>query len=531
MKLANPGEMKKIDQVAIENYKIPGSLLMETAAKFVAEKARERIEAENESRVVLIIAGKGNNGGDAFAATRHLHQWGYSVKVVSLVPREKVDGDPEIFLEILEKLDVPIIYVGNDNSLPVFERLVEEAGLIIDGIFGTGIHGEVTGLFAGVIRIINESGKKVVSIDIPSGINGRNGQVCGIAVKADETVTFSLLKPGILQYPGKSYAGKISLADIGIPPAAIQSVSPDGILMDTTIAKSLLPQRPEDGHKGTFGRVIVITGSTGMTGAGTLAATAAFKTGSGLVYLAVPDTLAPVYGVTIPEAITLPLRGEDGASFTGNIEYLTEIVHTMDAVVIGPGLSTKLSVSKLVEEMITTCEKPMVIDADALNGIADNPEILLKRKAPIVITPHPGEFARLTGVSVNRIQKNRIEQALAFSERYRVTVVLKGAGTIIAYPDGKYYLNNTGHSGMAVAGSGDVLSGIIGSLIGQGVHFNKAATLGVFIHGRCGEQLAMENWGEAGFTAGELCRWIPKVKAEMKMSVPKKTDGRWIPFE
>ncbi|MDI9482792.1 MAG: NAD(P)H-hydrate dehydratase [Bacillota bacterium] len=531
MKLANPDQMKRIDQLAIDKYKIPGIVLMETAAQRVAEKAMEMLGEDFLNKKTVVIAGKGNNGGDAFAAARHLHQWGCPVTVISLAPVEQIRGEPEIYIGILEQLGVSVHYLYHENDLPVLEKLTGGAYLVIDGIFGTGIYGDISGFTAKAITAVNNSTAKVLSIDIPSGINGRTGQVCKLAVKADETVTFALPKPGLFQYPGAKYAGNISIADIGIPPDAVNKVNPDGQLIDCSIVLKHLPKRPADGHKGTFGKLMIISGSAGMSGSGTLAARAAFKTGSGLVYLAVPKSLAFIYNVAIPEAITIQMQDDDGIIMPENLEALKFLSNTMDAVVIGPGLSTKPQVSRWVGSFVAECNKPIVIDADALNIIARQPHILLERKAPTVITPHPGEFSRLTGLPVEDVQKNRIDEALSFSSKYNVTVVLKGAGTVIANPGGEYFINATGHPGMAVAGSGDVLAGIIGSLIGQGVNHEKACAVGVFIHGKCGEMLARLNSGQSGFLAGELCGLIPKVVAEIVKDAQAYAEyGRWICF-
>ena len=532
MKMANPDQMKRIDQLAISKYKIRGVILMETAAQRVAEKAREMLGESLFDKKTVIIAGKGNNGGDAFAAARHLHQWGCPVTMVSLAPFEQIKGEPEIYVGILEQLGVDINCLYREEDLPVIEKLVKEADLVIDGIFGTGIYGDITGFIANVITAVNNSTAKVLSIDIPSGINGSTGQVCSAAVKADETVTFALPKPGLFQYPGAKYAGNISIADIGIPPDAVNEVNPNGRLIDSRAVADFLPERPADGHKGTFGKLMIISGSAGMSGSGTLAARAAFKTGSGLVYLAVPKSLAFIYNVAVPEAITLQMQDDDGIITSDNLEALKYISNTMDVAVIGPGLSTKPQVSNWVGNFVAECRKPIVIDADALNIIAKQPHILLERKAPTVITPHPGEFSRLTGLPVEDIQKNRIDEALGFSSKYNVTVVLIGAGTVIANPNGEYFVNPTGHPGMAVAGSGDVLAGIIGSLIGQGVNHEKACAAGVFIHGRCGEILAGLNSGQSGFLAGELCGLIPEVSAEIVKNAKACTgDGMWIAVE
>lgn len=518
MKLATPNEMKKLDQMAMDLYKIPGILLMENAALNVADKAMEMLAGAPLGSKTAVIAGKGNNGGDAFAAARHLVQKGYPVITVSLVERNMVTGDPESYLNILESIGAPVIYAYREEDIPKIGNLLHDSALIIDGIFGTGFHGSVTGIFKPVIELINKSRAMVLSIDIPSGVNGETGQTGGIAVKADETVTFTLPKPGLFQYPGRFHAGNVTVADIGIPAAATEQLVLDAELTDDDFLSKNIPERVADGYKNTFGKILVITGSRGMTGAGYLAAKAAFKTGSGMVFLAVPGSLSPIYGMTIPEAITIKLKDTDGFINGDNLDILMEKSETMDAVVIGPGLSSDKLVASWVKDFIIRCGKPMVIDADALNIMADEPDLLKMRNTATVVTPHPGEFARLTGLTAGEIRADRIKLALEYSQRWNTALVLKGAGTVIATPTGKYYINSTGNPVLSVAGSGDVLAGITGSLIGQGVEHDIAAALGVYIHGRCGDFLAADSKWQAGFTAGEICDKIPFVMG--------KTNGR-----
>ena len=507
MKLASPGQMKEIDWISINRYKIPGSILMENAALNVVKAATGMLDGETSKRIA-VIAGKGNNGGDAFAAARHLMRM-FSVEIISLAERDNVSGDAKVFLDILENLDAGVRYCTDSRSVEEISAVIKSSDLIIDGIFGTGIHGEIKGFYKEVITAVNESGRRVLSIDIPSGINGDTGQICGVAVKAEKTVTFSLPKPGLYQYPGREYSGDIVIADIGIPAEATENVKLMGELADAELMRRYLPERPEDGHKGTFGKVMVITGSKGMTGAGMLAALSAFKTGTGLVYLAVPESLAAIYGTTVPEAIVFPLKDENGIISDKETDFLLDKSKAMNAVVIGPGLSTDPQVERLVNGFVAKCPVPLVIDADALNVL--NLQVLRERKLSTVLTPHPGEFARLCGLTTEEVQKNRIQKAVEFSINTNAVVVLKGAGTVTACPDGKYYINTSGHHCLAVAGSGDVLSGIIGSLLGQRVPAAMASCLGVFIHGKCGEVLAERSNGQAGYTAGEICSAIPLV--------------------
>lgn len=514
MKLAAPVQMKKIDEVAINLYKIPSIILMENAALHVVKTATEMLKSSNTAKIA-VIAGKGNNGGDAFAAARHLMEK-FSVRIISLAQRENITGDARVFLDILENLDADINYYTDIDSLYEIKSILNSSDLIIDGIFGTGIHGDITGFYADVISAVNDSRKRVLSVDIPSGINGETGQICNVAVKAEKTVTFSLPKPGLYQYPGREYAGNIIVADIGIPSAAIEEAGLSGVLLDTDFVLSRLPERRNDGHKGTFGKVMIITGSKGMTGAGTLAALSAFKTGSGLVYLAVPQSLSQIYAAAVPEAVLLPLKDENGIISCEETDFLINRSADMDAVVIGPGLSTHTGIKKLVNNFVLKCPVPLVIDADALNVL--EPGILQERKIPAVLTPHPGEFARLSGLSTENVQKNRIQNAVELSRRSGAIVVLKGAGTVIACPGGKYFVNTTGHNCLAVAGSGDVLAGMTGSLLGQKIPPEDAACIGAFVHGKCGEVLAEKSYGQAGYRASEICGVIPYVIGELRNS-------------
>lgn len=515
MKLATPNQMKEIDEIAINKYKIPGIILMENAALHVVKTAREMLNECNSGKIT-VVAGKGNNGGDAFAAARHLIQ-NFDVEIISLSHRDEVSGDARVFLDILENLNVDIKYLTSADSLNKFRTIINSSDLIIDGIFGTGIRGDIVNFYADIISALNESGKRILSVDIPSGINGQTGQVCNVAVKAEKTVTFSLPKVGLYQYPGREYAGDVIIADIGIPNDAVERAGLSGELLDKDYLMPHLPKRPKDGHKGTFGKVMIITGSKGMTGAGTLAALSAFKAGSGLVYLAVPESLASIYGTAIPEAIIFPLKDHNGVISDKEANFLIDKSMHMDAVVIGPGLSCESQTEKLVNGFIENCPVPLVIDADALNVL--NLDVLQQREHATVLTPHPGEFARLCGCSIDEVQTNRIKNAVDFSTRMNATVVLKGAGTVIACPDGKYFINTSGHHCLAVAGSGDVLAGMIGSFLGQHISTELAACLGVFIHGKCGEMLAEKSQGQAGYRASEICSMTPFVLGELNACI------------
>jgi len=530
MKVVKPEEMAKIDKAAIEEYGIPGIVLMENAALSVVEEIKNSLGSISDKKVI-VFAGKGNNGGDAFAVARHLHNRGAFVNVYIVGSADAIKGDARINLDIVRKIGLkPIELKGEQinsdfNYMSNMMLYINEADMIVDGILGTGLKGEVTGLVSDVIKIINESGKFVLSIDIPSGLNGSTGEIMGVCVKADKTVTFGLPKVGLLLYPGCEYAGKVVVADIGIPHDIVHDMNIKNNIIDFNIFSSLIPKRSNETNKGDYGRVFIITGSPGMTGAGCLAAKAALRTGAGLVYLGVPSTLTHIYNTNVTEAITISMKdmdvsnndkeansqsGETGYISSSNINMLSEYIKNKDVIAVGPGLSVKGGVFDITAWLIENSEVPLVIDADALNVISRDVSILGKLKAKAVITPHPGEMSRLTKMSIDEIQNNRVETARNFACRWGVVTVLKGWRTVVGLPDGTIFINTSGNPGMATAGTGDVLTGIIAGLIAQGLTPEQAAVAGVFLHGKAGDRVA-SRLGEHGLIAGDLVEEIPYV--------------------
>ncbi|HHV96984.1 MAG TPA: NAD(P)H-hydrate dehydratase [Clostridiaceae bacterium] len=543
MKVVKPEEMAKIDKTAIEEYGIPGIVLMENAALSVVEEIKNTLGSISDKRVI-VFAGKGNNGGDALAVARHLHNRGAYVNIYIVGDANAIMGDAKINLDIVRKIGLkPVELKGEQinsdfNYISNMMLYINEADMIVDGILGTGLKGEVTGLVSDVIKIINESGKFVLSIDIPSGLNGSTGQVMGVCVKADKTVTFGLPKVGLLLHPGCEYAGEIIVADIGIPHEIIHIMNLKNNIVDFDIFSSLIPKRPKETNKGDYGRVLIITGAPGMTGAGCLAAKAALRTGAGLVYLGVPSTLAHIYDINVTEAITISMKDMDfsdksnednyqkeeyrylnevhcpskrtGYLSSSNISMLGEYIKNKDVIAVGPGLSVKGGVFDITAWLIENSQVPLVLDADALNVISRDVSILGKLKTKAVVTPHPGEMARLTNLSIEEIQANRVETARNFACRWGVVTVLKGWRTIVGLPDGTIFINTSGNPGMATAGTGDVLTGIIAGLIAQGLTPEQAAVAGVFLHGNAGDRVA-SRIGEHGLIAGDLVEEIPYV--------------------
>jgi len=514
MKVVTPGQMREFDSYAINTVGIPGVVLMENAALKVVDEIMKDYGGVKDM-CICVFAGKGNNGGDAFAVARHLYNNGAKTVVFLLVSKKEISGDARINLEILDKMGVPAEEVLDGDRLSEICESLEKAELIVDGIFGTGLKGRVEGYLAEIIRVINEKRTPVIAIDIPSGINGETGDVCGECIRAYKTVTFGYPKLGHFLHPGCEFTGKLSVADISIPADVLERFEVKNEVIDRGMVIERLPGRNQNSNKGDYGRVLVITGSPGMTGAGCLSGSAALRTGTGLLYLGVPNSLSGIYDCSLLEGVTIPLE-DGGLGYLSKecVPKLMQHLEKMDAVVVGPGLSTKEGVKDAVFSAIENSPVPLVIDADALNAVASDISVLQRSKTLKVLTPHPGEMARLLGITVSEVQGNRIKTAREFSEKWGVVTVLKGSRTIVASPDGRVYINPTGNSGMATAGSGDVLAGIIASLIGQGLDPVYAAVAAVYLHGLCGDRVA-EVKGEHGMIAGDLVGELPYVIKEL----------------
>jgi hydroxyethylthiazole kinase-like uncharacterized protein yjeF len=514
MKAVTPEQMNEIDKCAINEYGIPGILLMENASIAVTLEAIDMMGG-CKGKVVTVVSGRGNNGGDGFAAARLLHSRGVHVRAYLLGSFDGISGDALVNMTILNRIGIPIVELKSDKDIDMMACDMNQSQLIIDGIFGTGLNKEVTGIAGAVIDRMNTSGKAILSIDIPSGVDGKSGRIMGTCIKADRTVSFCMPKTGLLLNPGCEYAGRLVVADIGIPACAIKKQNISTELIDGEIVSGLLPSRRSDSNKGDYGRALIISGSTGMTGSGCLAAMAALRCGAGLVYAGVPGSLADIYGACMTEPIILPL--EDGGAGVLTEECSGQIlaaIEKMDVAAIGPGLTSSAAIGQVVEQVIKNSRLPLIIDADALNAISKNTSVLKKLKAWGVITPHPGEMARLTGLSVAEIQKDRLGIARSFAQEYGVATVLKGSRTVVALPDGRIYINPTGNAGMATAGTGDVLTGIITGLAAQGVPVYDAAVAGVYLHGLAGDRAA-DLVGMHGMVASDILPHISHVMSQL----------------
>lgn len=512
MKVISPSTMKQADLTAIERYKVPGMVLMENAGRCVAEAVKKAAVSQNTTsgNKVVIISGKGNNGGDGFVAARHLANDGFDVKVFILAREEEIKGDALSNLEIIKEMRIPINTVTTPQDLDMMDTDCNRASVIVDAIFGTGIRGEIQGIAREAIQIINKSGGYVIAVDIPSGISGETGKVLGAAVKATETVTMAVPKTGIILYPGAYYTGRVTVADIGMPKEILCDLEPEAFFLDKEDVALLFKPYLPNAHKGDFGRVFIIAGSQGMTGAATLAGKAAVRSGAGLVTVGVPESLHNILEVKLTEAMTKPLPQTTVQSLS--VEALDEALafaSKCDAVALGPGLSIHDETKQFVKQFVMACPKTMVIDADAINALAESPDILAKASAPVVITPHPGEMARLLKMSVSEIENDRIAAIRKGLDLWACTILLKGARSLIIAPDRNLWINSTGNLGMATGGSGDVLTGIITAFIARGLTPQEAARAGAFIHGLAGDLAAREK-GYISLAAGDIIRFLPK---------------------
>lgn len=498
--------MNQIDQTAIKDLGIPGILLMEYAAMHVSYKAIELLTEMNGSHAV-VVAGSGNNGGDAYAVARQLLLKGYVVSLFCLSPLHALSGDARVNADILQNMGMDMIIIDSEQALERLQTACQGAHLVVDGLFGTGLNRKLDGIVLDIIAIINSHSQCTLSIDLPSGINAKTGEIMGACIHAHHTVTFFLPKTGMVQYPAANHTGSLTVADIGIPYLLADLFPELMTLTDTALVTGMLPKRPANSHKGTFGKVLVMGGSQGMAGAAGLAAKSAYRTGSGLVRLAVIPSILDTLSALVPEAVFTLLEEADGHLGEISDDLLLRIVGDCDAVLLGPGLSQNEGIIQTVAGVINRTDKPLVLDADALNLVARNTDVLSALHSPCVITPHPKEMAALLGCTVEEVQKDRVGVASSFAKKYRLTVLLKGAATVIADEKGRLAVNPTGNSGMATAGSGDVLAGMVVSLLGQGIPAFESAVAGAFLHGMAGD-LAAKEMGEASVMASDIIQHI-----------------------
>lgn len=510
MKLVTAQQIKNIDRRAIREFGIPGTVLMENAATAILAEMERFFDGLSGVKIG-IICGKGNNGGDGMALARRLRIRGVPVRVALLAPFSAFSGEAKVNLSILRKMDVEILPNANSRALA---DIMEWSDILVDAMLGVGLSAPLKGAYAQAAMMLNISGRPVVAVDIPTGINADTGAMMGSAVRADLTLTMALPKRGLVLHPGASYAGQVRVADIGIPAEAIDKENITVHLLDRGSVWGAFRKRESDTHKGDYGHLMVIAGSLGKAGAAAMAAKGALRSGAGLVSVAAPMGLVPVIQQQVFEAMCIPsAESIDGTLGIGAEEELIKAAGRMTACAVGPGLSTHYETVQTIRGFIQRLTLPLVVDADGINALAGSLDILKRLKAPAVLTPHPGEMGKLLGVSSNDVQKDRIGIASDFAKHYNVTLVLKGAGTVIASPAGDVFINSTGNPGMATAGTGDVLTGMIGGLLAQGYPEVQAACLGVYLHGLAGDLAAKEK-GETSLVAGDMIEKIPEAIRE-----------------
>ncbi|MBC8182737.1 NAD(P)H-hydrate dehydratase [candidate division KSB1 bacterium] len=500
MKVSTVEQMRNLDKTATEKYGIPDELLMENAG--LATYSMILNEFGIEGKKFFIICGLGNNGGDGFVVARKILSMGGESKVVILGDPQKYKGAAKKNYDMAETLKI------NIQQFETIEKLKSEiatSDAIIDAIFGTGLVRDVEGKFKDIVEAINNSGKIVFAVDIPSGINGNTGKIMGVAVEADYTCTFGLTKVGNLLYPGFENGGKLYVTYISFPP---ELYSNDSLKIEVNVPTPL-PQRNIAGHKGSFGDVLFIAGAANYFGAPYFAALSFLKAGGGYSRLAAPKSVTPFIANKGSEIVFAP---QDETS-TGSIslkskDELLMLSEKVDMVVIGPGLSLNEETQKLVQELTAKIDKPVLIDGDGITAISENIEILKERKEPTILTPHLGEMARFTGKSIKEVDDNKVKILQETATELNAIIVLKGAHSMIGFPDGKVFVNLSGNSGMASAGSGDVLTGTIAAMFGLGMDLNEAVRTGVFMHGFSGDLVA-EVKGEDGMTAQDILNYLP----------------------
>ena len=508
MKVATSQEMKDLDRAAMEEFGIPGLVLMENAALRAVQVLREKHNHLLSERV-FIFCGKGNNGGDGLAMARHLANSGHRVEIILLTDPEKVGGDAAVNLRICRKMGLSLRSVLSTADLSPLRDSLSGGGLIIDAIFGTGLASAVSGFYGEAIELINSLPNPVLSVDIPSGLNADTGMVEGPCVQADVTIAFGLPKRAHYVTPASNFAGFVEVVDISLPAALIRNMDCSVETLEREAVAALPANRKADAHKGNFGHLVVIGGSTGKGGAPALAALAGLRVGTGLVTIAVPEGVQRAIEIEPLETMSLPLaETKEGIIAESACETLIPFLRDKDAVVIGPGMGTHPETLKFFKNILGAISCPLVVDADGLNLLPMDKAILEGKKGPVILTPHPGEMSRLMGVPTQEVQARRLESAQKFAQKTGCFVVLKGAGTIIAAPGGKAYINTTGNPGMATAGTGDVLAGMIGGFLAQVHPPQDAAALGVFLHGLAGDMTA-EKKGEASLIAGDLIEALP----------------------
>lgn len=508
MYLVTANEMREMDRKTMESFGLPGRLLMENAGQGATRILKNHF-TDLAQKNIAVLAGSGNNGGDGFVMARYLSQMGVAVTVYLLAHASAAKGDAKENLNLLAPLGIPVIEIHDKSLFEKHKTALRHHDIYIDAILGTGLKSAVRGIFKDTIEFLNNSDKPVFAVDIPSGLDTDTGQPHGTSINAQITATFAFPKIGHVLFPGASYTGILEIVDIGIPPHIAESVAPSQYLLTENRVRKYMQPRPPDAHKGTTGHLLVLSGSPGKTGAAALTAMSAMRSGAGLVTLGIPASLNPILEIQTTEVMTCPLpEDKTGRLSDSSLNRIKDLWEGKKCIAIGPGLGVTNGTKKLVSKIIRECDIPLVIDADGLTCIEGNTTLLKNNNSPTILTPHPGEMARLTGASVTSIQKDRITSARIFAQTFNVHLVLKGARTVVAHPNGNIFVNTTGNSGMASGGMGDVLTGIIAGFVTQGYAPEAATHMGVYLHGAVADTLSKE-YGPIGFLATDIIDVLP----------------------
>ena len=519
MKVVTAEQMGNIDRNAA-NVGLPTEVLMENAGRKVAEETRKLI-GDIMGKNILVFAGPGNNGGDGLVAARYLNDFGAEVSLY--LCSQRLNDDKNLIL--VQERDIPILNVKEDEGFKGLDNRLNSSEVVVDAIFGTGRSRAIEGTYKQILdKIIAEKKKNpslyIVAVDMPSGMDANTGAVDPSCPQANATITLGYPKPGLYNFPGAEKAGNVIIADIGIPPALAEDIKTE--LLTNQWVKSILPERPLNSNKGTFGKLLVIAGSINYIGAAYLACMGAARTGTGLVTLSTAQSLQPILAAKLTEATYIPLpEVETGIIGPDAIYVLRDSLSEYNAVLIGCGLGQNSGVVEFINSLLFSPEIDnqigLILDADALNVISNTPNWWQKLNGNVILTPHPGEMSRLSGISVDSIQSNRIDIARKSAEEWQKVVVLKSAYTIIAAPDGRIRISQAANPGLASAGTGDVLSGIIAGLFAQGLDKFEAASCGVYLHSQAGNKVRRE-MGDAGMLASDLLEVLPKVIKEIRQS-------------
>jgi NAD(P)H-hydrate epimerase len=510
IRIVTAQEMRWCDETTISKGGIPGILLMEHAGAGVAEFVRQKYSPLS-SKHLVVCCGKGNNAGDGFVVARILSQDCAQVTVVLIATPSELKGDAKTNFELLKKSSKS--FSKNISFVQASQKTLKKISkpdIIVDAIFGTGFSGEVVSKYASVIQWINSCKVPVVAIDIPSGVHGTTGRASNPAVHASATVTFGFLKTGLLCNEGREFSGECHVVDIGIPRSLGNHSSLKYSLIENDDVVSRLPNRSIFAHKYSVGKVYVIAGSRGLTGAAALCSLSAFRSGAGAVVLGTPETVYPILAKKLTEVMTQPLPAtKDGTLHSDSLETILKKASWADVVLLGPGLGQHPETQKLIVQFLSRYNGKVVLDADGLNALAASYNKKIHSPAEIIATPHVGEFSRLSGISSNEIETNRLQVAQEYAERNYITLVLKGVPSVTAHYSGEVIINSTGNPGMATAGAGDVLAGLIAGLWAQGMSAFDAASCGVYLHGSAGD-LAAKTIGMRSMLATDILKMIPK---------------------